>query len=53
MQPQHLLQQQPYGGSAVHAVTTPRVKALQQVWAKAYMGRMGKAHGFWRDACTV
>jgi len=31
MQPQRLLQQQPYGGSAVHAVTTPRVKALQQV----------------------
>jgi len=33
LQPQRLFQQQPYGGGAIHAVTTPQVKALQQVWA--------------------
>lgn len=33
LQLQRLLEQQPYGSSAVHAVTTPGVKALQEVWA--------------------
>jgi hypothetical protein len=33
VKPQRLFQQQPDGSGAVHAVTTPGVKALQQVWA--------------------
>jgi hypothetical protein len=35
-----LLNQQPYGSSAVHAITTPAVKALLQVRRKSYMGWM-------------
>jgi hypothetical protein len=32
VQVKRLLQQQPYGGGATHAVTTPPVKALQLIW---------------------
>jgi hypothetical protein len=53
MQTQRLLQQQPDSGGAVHAVTAPRVKALQQLWREAYMGWIAKAHGAGRDACTL
>jgi len=38
VQIKRLLQQQPYGGGAVHAITTPGIKALQLIWRKAYMG---------------
>jgi hypothetical protein len=40
VQVKRLLKQQPYGGSATHAVTAPTVKALQLIWRKAYMGWM-------------
>jgi len=33
LQAQGLLQQEPDGCRTIHAVTTPIVKALQQVWA--------------------
>jgi hypothetical protein len=40
VQLKRLLNQQPYGGSAVHAVTAPTVKALQLIWRQSYMGWM-------------
>jgi hypothetical protein len=40
VQVKRLLKQQPYGRGAVHAVTTPTVKALQLIWREAYMGWM-------------
>lgn len=53
MQPQGLFQQQANGCGAVHAVTTPRVKALQLVGGQTYMGWMAQSHGAGRDACTL
>jgi hypothetical protein len=41
VQIKRLFQQQPYCGSAAHAITTPRVKALQLIWCQSYMGWMG------------
>jgi hypothetical protein len=41
VQIKRLLQQKPYCGSAAHAITTPRVKALQLIWCQSYMGWMG------------
>jgi hypothetical protein len=40
VQIKRLLQQQPYCGSAAHAITTPGVKALQLIWRETYMGWM-------------
>jgi hypothetical protein len=40
VQVKRLLQQQPDGSGATHAVTTPAVKALQLIWREAYMGWM-------------
>jgi hypothetical protein len=40
VQIKRLLQQKPYGSSAAHAITTPKVKALLQVSGEAYMGWM-------------
>lgn len=53
MQVKRLLKQQPDSGSAIHAVTTPPVKALQLVWRKADMGWIAKSHGAGRGACTL
>ena len=53
MQVKRLLKEEPYSRSAVHAVTTPTVKALQQLRGKAYMGWITKAHDVGRDACTL
>ena len=41
MQVKRLLQQEPYGSGATHAITTPRVEALQLVWGESYMGWIG------------
>jgi hypothetical protein len=40
VQIKRLLQQQPYSSSAAHAITTPRIKALQLIWCQSYMGWM-------------
>jgi hypothetical protein len=40
VQVKRLLKQQPYGSGAVHAVTTPPVKAPQLIWRQSYMGWM-------------
>jgi hypothetical protein len=40
VQVKRLLQQQPDGSGATHAVTAPPVKALQLIWREAYMGWM-------------
>jgi len=45
-----LLQQQPDGSAAAHAVTAPSIKALQQVWAESEAEWSGKLHGFPRIA---
>ena len=53
MQVKRLLQQQPDSSGTVHAVTTPAVKALQQLWREAYMGWITKSHGAGLGACTL
>ena len=53
MQVKRLLQQQPDSGGAVHAVTTPTVNLMLQLWREAYMGWIAKAHGARRGACTL
>ena len=53
MQVKRLLQQQPDSRGTVHAVTTPAVNLMLQLWRKAYMGWIAKAHGAERGACTL
>ena len=53
VQPQGLFEQQADRGGTVHAVTTPRVKALQLFLGQPYMGWMGEAHGAGRDTCQA
>ena len=53
MQTQRLLQQEADSGSAIHAITTPAVKTLLQIWGEAYMGWITKAHGAGLGACTL
>ena len=53
MQAQRLLQQQPDSSGSVHAITTPTVNLMLQLWRKAYMGWVTKAHGAGRGACTL
>ena len=53
MQAQRLLQQQPNSGGTIHAVTTPAINLMLQLWREAYMGWITKAHGAGRGACTL
>ena len=53
MQVKRLLQQQPDSRSAIHAITTPAINLMLQVWGKAYMGWIAKAHGAGLGACTL
>ena len=53
MQVKRLLQQQPDSSGTIHAVTTPAVNLMLQLWREAYMGWIAKAHGAGRDACTL
>ena len=53
MQTQRLLKQKPDSGSTVHAITTPAIKTLLQIWGEAYMGWITKAHGAGLGACTL
>jgi hypothetical protein len=53
VQVKRLLQQQPDRSGAVHAVTTPAVNLMLQLWREAYMGWITKAHGAGRGACTL
>ena len=53
VQVKRLLQQQPDRSGAVHAITTPTVNLMLQLWREAYMGWITKAHGAGRGACTL
>jgi hypothetical protein len=53
MQTQRLLKEEPDSSGSVHAVTTPAVKTLLQLWRETYMGWITKAHGAGRGACTL
>jgi hypothetical protein len=45
MQTHGLLKQNPDGGAAPHAVTTPRIQPLQEIWAKPKAKWSAKLHG--------
>ena len=53
MQVKRLLKQQPDSSGTIHAVTTPAVNLMLQLWREAYMGWITKAHGARRGACTL
>jgi mevalonate kinase len=53
VQVKRLLQQQPDSGSTVHAVTTPPINLMLQLWRKANMGWIAKTHGAGLGACTL
>jgi hypothetical protein len=42
VQVKRLLQQQPDRSGAIHAVTTPAVNLMLQLWREAYMGWIAK-----------
>jgi hypothetical protein len=53
VQVKRLLQQQSNRSGTIHAVTTPTVNLMLQLWREAYMGWIAKAHGAGRDTCTL
>jgi hypothetical protein len=53
VQVERLLKEEPDSRSAIHAVTTPAVNLMLQLWREAYMGWITKAHGAGLGACTL
>jgi hypothetical protein len=53
VQVNRLLQQEPDRSGPIHAVTAPAINLMLQLWRKAYMGWITKAHGAGRGACTL
>jgi len=48
-------EQYPDGGASTHAVTTPRIQPLQEIWAKPKAEWSAELHGFrWSlDNCSL